>query len=182
MPLHDTESLIVETASAAESLPDPVANAFRTHILVNTGSAIVVWSSVGATPFTNGGGAAVATLSVAPGNSVQVQSDGARWVVKSPVAVARRTFAGTGVTDASGNVTFTFTPPFPVAPVVTHAVQTAITDVTECRIAALSASSVTLNVRRSPAVVILGLSVLQVPIPAAGVTVHCMAALSGQGV
>ncbi|MEV3895302.1 hypothetical protein [Streptomyces anulatus] len=182
MPLRSTEALIVETTSAAESLPDPIAFPQRTHVLVNTGSATVVWSSVGATPFADGGGAPVATLSVVPGASVQVQSDGVRWAVKSPVAVARRTFAGTGVSDASGNAVFTFTPPFPAAPVVTHAVQTAITDVTECRIAALSASSVTLNVRRSPAVVVLGLSVLQVPIPAAGVTVHCMAALSGQGV
>ncbi|MFI0934579.1 hypothetical protein ACH4RG_23015 [Streptomyces sp. NPDC021019] len=182
MALHDSEALHIEAATATESLPDPITVPQRTHVLVNTGAATVVWSSVGATPFTNGGGAAVATLSVAPGNSIQVQSDGARWVVKSPVAVARRTFAGTGISDASGNVTFTFTPPFPVAPVVTHAVQTAITDVTECRVSALSASSVTFNVRRSPAVVILGLSVLQVPIPAAGVTVHCDATLAGQGV
>lgn len=97
-------------------------------------------------------------------------------------AVARRMFAGTGISDASGNVVFNFVPPFPSAPVVTHAVQTAITDVTECRISAISASSVTLNVRRSPAVVVLGISVLQVPIPAAGVTVHCDAVLAGQGV
>lgn len=182
MPLHDTEALHVETTSAAESLPDPTTNAFRTHVLVNTGSAAAVWSSTGATPFTDEAGANVATLSVSPGSSVQVQSDGARWVVKTSTSLARRVFAGTGVSDGSGNVTFAFTPPFPAAPVVTHAVQTGITDVTECRVSALSASSVTFNVRRSPAVVILGISVLQVPIPASGVTVHCEAVLAGQGV
>ena len=92
----------------------------------------------------------------------------------------RRVFAATGVSNASGSVTFTFTPAFPAAPVVTHAVQTAIADLTECRISALSASSVTFNVRRSPAVVVLGISVLQVPQPAVGVTVHCIAVEAGQ--
>ncbi|MCM1964837.1 hypothetical protein [Streptomyces sp. G1] len=182
MSLHDTDALIVEAATATESLPDPTTVSGRTHVLTNTGAVTAVWSSVGATPFTDAGGANVATLSVLPGNSVQVQSDGTRWVVKSPSSVARRIFAGTGVSDGSGNVTFTFTPPFPSSPVVTHAVQTAITDVTECRISALSASSVTFNVRRSPAVVILGISVLQVPVPASGVTVHCEAVLAGQGI
>lgn len=92
----------------------------------------------------------------------------------------RRVFAGTGVTDGAGNITFTFTPAFAAAPVVAHAVQTAITDVTECRVSAISAASVTFNVRRSPAIVLLGISVLQVPVPAAGVTVHCHAVAAGQ--
>lgn len=93
-----------------------------------------------------------------------------------------RVFSGTGVTDASGNVTFNFVPAFAVVPAVTHAVQTAIADITECRISALTAAAVTFNVRRAPAVVILGISVLQVPVPAAGVTVHCHAVAPGQGV
>jgi hypothetical protein len=92
----------------------------------------------------------------------------------------RSIYAGTGVSDASGNVTFTFPTPFLVTPVATHAVQTAITDVTECRISAISTTAVTFNVRRSPAVVILGISVLQVPIAASGVTVHCHVAAPGQ--
>lgn len=99
---------------------------------------------------------------------------------ETPPTPARRLFAGTGTTDASGNVTFTFTPAFAAAPVVTHALQTALSDATECRITALSASSVTLNARRAPAVVVLGLSVLQVPQPLAGAVVHVHAAAAGQ--
>jgi hypothetical protein len=93
---------------------------------------------------------------------------------------ARRIFSGSGVTDGSGNVTFNFVPAFPSVPNVTHAVQTAVSDITECRVSAVSAASVTFNVRRAPAVIILGISVLQVPVPASGVTVHCHAALPGQ--
>lgn len=47
---------------------------------------------------------------------------------------------------------------------------------------ALTAASVTFNVRRAPAVITLGISVLQVPVPAVGVTVHCHAVPAGQGV
>ena len=172
MPMHDTDSLIVEADGAAESLPDPVAVPGRTHVLVNTGAAAATWSSAGATPFLELG-APVATVSIPRGQVKRVQSDGARWVVMAETG--RRITAATGVTDAAGNVTVAFAPPFPAAPVVTHAVQTGIADVTECRVSALSAASVTFNVRRSPAVVVLGISVLQVPVPAAGVTVHCVA-------
>lgn len=180
MSMHDTDSLVVETSTAAESLPDPTTVPQRTHLLTNTGSVTAVWSSVGATPFVDGGGTAVATISVLPGGSSTVQSDGTRWVMKLPTA-ARRVFSGFGVTDAAGNVTFTFTPPFPAAPQVTHAVQTAIADVTECRVTAIAVGSATFNVRRAPAVVLLGISILQVPVPAAGVTVHCHAVTAGQG-
>ena len=180
MPLHDSEEYILENATAAESLPDPTTVGGRTHRLNNTNGASVTWSSTGATPFTDSSGTNVATIIVPAGGSTQVQSDGVRWIVKDD-ALGRRIFAGTGVSDGSGNVTFTFTPAFAAAPVVSHAVQTAITDVTECRVTAISASSVTFNVRRSPAVVILGISVLQVPVPASGVTVHCHAVAAGQG-
>ena len=99
----------------------------------------------------------------------------------APVApTARRVFAGSGVTDAAGNVTFTFTPPFAAAPIVNNAVQTVVTDSTECRVSALSASSVTFAARRSPAVTLLGVSVLQASIPLAGATVHCIATAAGQ--
>lgn len=181
MSVHDSEALIIETATAAESLPDPTTVAFRTHRLSNTGSATAVWSSVGATPFVDAAGANVATISVPAGNMVQVQSDGVRWVVKLDPS-ERRVFSGSGVTDGSGNVSFAFTPAFSSAPKVTHAVQTAITDVTEARVSAISAASVTFNVRRSPSVTILGISVLQTPIAASGVTVHCHAVAAGQGV
>ncbi|MGW5925238.1 hypothetical protein ACWF2L_03190 [Streptomyces anulatus] len=98
-----------------------------------------------------------------------------------PAPAATRVFAASGVTDAAGNITFTFTPAFPAVPVVTHAVQTGVADITECRISAISPVAVTFNARRAPAVVLLGISVLQVPVPAAGVTVHCQATTAGQG-
>lgn len=178
MPLHDTDGLIVETATAAESLPDPTLHAGRTHDLTNTGTVTAVWSSIGATPFVENG-ANVATVSVARGQTKRVHSNGTRWSVE-PYGSNRRVFAGTGVTDANGNLTFTFTPPFAVVPVVTNSVQTALADATECRITALSTSSVTFNARRAPSVVVLGISVLSVPVPAAGVTVHAIAREPGQ--
>jgi hypothetical protein len=175
--LHDTDAYLVEAASAAESLPDPTLWNGRTHLLVNTGTATVVWSSIGATPFQQGG-VNVATVSITRGQALQIQSDGTRWVTKS--SGMRAFHAASGVSDGAGNVVFPIPAGlFAVAPVVTHAVETAITDVTECRVSARSATSVTFNVRRSPAVVILGISVLQVPIPAAGVTVHMVATPAG---
>ncbi|ALO79396.1 hypothetical protein [Streptomyces phage phiSAJS1] len=44
---------------------------------------------------------------------------------------------------------------------------------------ALSASSVTFNARRSPAVTVLGISVLSAPQPAVGFTVHALAIEAG---
>lgn len=98
---------------------------------------------------------------------------------QTPPAPARRVFAATGTTDANGNVTFAFSPAFAAPPVVTHSLQTTVTDATEARITALAAGSVTFNVRRSPAVTLLGISVLQVPQPLAGATVHVHAVDAG---
>lgn len=179
MALHNTEALVIETGGAAESLPDPTTVNGRTHILVNTGFATVVWSSTGATPFLVDGVAA-ATLSLARGTTRTLQSDGTRWAVQ-PTA-ARRVFAGKGVSDAAGNTVFTFTPPFAVAPVVSVGLETTNANATEARVTALSASSCTVNTRQSPGVVILGISVLQVPQPLAGATVHLLAIEAGQGV
>ena len=95
------------------------------------------------------------------------------------VQAPRRMVAAKGVTDASGNVTFAFTPAFATVPVVVNAVETATTDGTETRITALSASSVTFNARRSPAVTILSISVLSAPQPAAGFTIHAVAIEAG---
>ena len=99
-----------------------------------------------------------------------------------PVSVpaARRVFAASGVSDASGNVVFTFTPPFAAVPVVTQAVQTTNANATEARVTALSASGCTVNVRQSPGVVVLGISVLQVPQALVGATVHLHAVDAGQ--
>lgn len=177
MPLHDATSYVIEAFTAAESLPDPATLNGRTHLLVNSATVTVVWSSTGATPFMQGG-VNVASISLTRGQAVQVQSDGTHWVVKS--SGMRPLYANTAVSDVSGNATFAIPAGlFAVAPVVTHAVETAITDVTECRVASRTATSVVLNVRRSPAVVILGISVLQVPIPASGVTVHMTATPAG---
>jgi hypothetical protein len=181
MVLHNTDSLVVETATATESLPDPATVPGRTHIVTNTALVAATWSSSGAggTPFTVDG-LNVATLSVPAGRLRQLQSDGTRWIV-APTA-SRRVFSSSGVSDASGNVTFTFTPAFSVVPNVVQGVQTAVTDVTEARITALTTSSCTVNVRRAPSVVILGISVLQVPQPLVGATVHLHAIEPGQGV
>lgn len=177
MPLHDTDSLVIETATAAESLPDPTTVGGRTHDLTNTGLSAAVWSSTGATPF-QVDGANVATLSVPAGGVLRVHSDGTRWV-QVRASGFRRIVAAKGATDASGNVTFNFVPPFPTIPVVTNAVEASTADGTETRITALSASSVTFNARRSPAVTILGISVLSAPQPAVGFTVHAMAIEAG---
>lgn len=181
MPFN-TDSYILESAAAADSLPDPTTVSSRTHWLTNTGSVATVWSSVGATPFTDASGTNVATLTVPAGGAMQVHSDGVHWVVTSSSTAQRRVFAGSGVTNASGDVTLNFVPAFPSTPDVTQAVQTTNTNVTEARITALSASSVTVNVRQSPAVVVLGISVLAVPQPLAGATVHVLATLPGQGI
>lgn len=179
MALHDTEALIVEAATAAESLPDPATVLGRTHELANTGTATAVWSSVGATPFLMDGVPA-ASLSVPAGRARRVQSDGTRWVV-APTA-SRRVFAAKVVSDGSGNAAFTFTPAFAVAPVVSVGLETGNTNATEARVTALSGSACTVNVRQSPGVVILGISVLQVPQPLVGATVHLIAIEAGQGV
>ncbi|MDX3237215.1 hypothetical protein PV392_16355 [Streptomyces sp. ME03-5709C] len=62
---------------------------------------------------------------------------------------------------------------------ISHATQSAVADLTECRITALSAAAVTFAVRRSPAVTLLGIAILQVPQAAPGVTVHCTAVEAG---
>lgn len=181
MPFN-TDSYILESAAAADSLPDPTTVSSRTHWLTSTGSVATVWSSVGATPFTDASGTNVATLMVPAGGAMQVHSDGVHWVVTSSNTTQRRVFAGSGVTNASGDVTFTFTPPFPSIPSVTQALQTASTSATEARVTALSASSCTINARGSAVVVVLGINVLGAPAPLVGATVHLHAMEAGQGI
>lgn len=180
MSLHDTDSYIVEAATAAESLPDPTLWNGRTHLLVNTGTVTVVWSSTGATPFLQGG-AAVATISLLRGQALQLQSDGTRWVVKS--SGMRPFFAGTGVTDAAGNVTFAFPAGlFAAAPVVDVAFQGAASaSPVDYRITALSATSCTVNVRQSLATVValIGLTILAASVNLAGATIHLIATPAG---
>jgi purine-cytosine permease-like protein len=173
MPLHDVDSLAIETSTTAESLPDPTLWNGRAHDLTNTGTASAVWSSIGATPFLVVG-SPVATLTVARGATIRVQSDGTRWVVIRPYGT-RRLIADKGTTDASGNTTVTFTPAFSTVPVVTAALETSNTDVTDLHITALSTSSVTFQARRTPTTVVLGVTVLGTTVPLVGATVHIMA-------
>jgi hypothetical protein len=181
--LRDTTALIVENGNSdlTPSLPDPATVSGRMHILCNESTGTAVWSSSGSggTPFTDDG-VNVATLSVPPGRLRVVNSDGVHWVALAPAN--RRIFGGSAVSDASGNAVFTFTPPFPAVPDVAQAVQTVVTDITEVRVTALSASSCTVNVRRTPSVVILGIPVLGAPAPLVGATVHLVAVEPAQGV
>lgn len=180
MSLHNTDALIIEAGGAGESLPDPTTVAGRTHELKNNANVAQTWSSVGATPFVVGGVNST-TLVLAVGQEARLYSNGTRWVVLS--VVSRREFAGNGVTDAGGNVTFNFIPPFSVVPeAVSQIGPSADTALVEARLTSLTAAAATFNVRRSPSVVILGISVLQVPQNAPGVTVHCIATEPGQGV
>jgi hypothetical protein len=180
--LHDTDALVIETTTATENLPDPATVNGRSHDLTNTGTVGVAWSSVGALPFTDASGTNVATITVLPGDTVRVQSQASKWKVIVPSGSVRRIFAGKAVSDAAGNVTFNFTPPFSSVPVVQTTLETTNTNATEARVTALSASSCTVNVRQSPGVVILGISVLQVPQPLVGATVDLNAVTPGQGV
>lgn len=180
MTLRDTDSLIVETgADLTPSLPDPTTVNGRTHLLVNTGTASAVWSSVGATPFTVDG-VNVASMTVIAGRARAAHSDGVHWVVAPDVS--RRIYAGSAVSDGSGNAVFTFSPAFAGVPDVAHALQTANANATEARVTALTASSCTVNARQSPSVTILGFSVLQTPQALTGATVHLLAIEPGQGV
>jgi hypothetical protein len=181
MTLRSSDTLILETSGdLTPSLPDPTTVPGRTHDLTNTATSNAVWSSTGATPFLVDGVSA-ATLTVLAGRARRVHSNGSQWVV-APTA-ARRVFAGSGVTNASGVVVFNFSPAFPVVPVAVAQVgPSGDTALIEARITALSASSCSVNVRRAPGVTLLGLQILEVPQNAPGVTVQLVAVEPGQGV
>ncbi|MFF4385617.1 hypothetical protein ACFY0G_02305 [Streptomyces sp. NPDC001552] len=180
MSLHDTDAYIVETGTVAESLPDPTTVNGRTHLLENTGTGTVVWSSVGATPFQQGG-VNVATISLARGQAIQVQSDGTRWIAKS--SGMRAFSAATAVTDGAGNAVFAFPAGlFAVAPIVTATPQAASSNSPiDVRVTAISATSCTINVRQAAVinVALIGLSVLVGTTVAAGITVHLIATPAG---
>lgn len=101
----------------------------------------------------------------------------------TPPGAFRRVYAGTAVTDANGDAVFSFAPSFGAVPVAVAQVgPSADTALTEARITALTASSCTVNVRRAPAVTLLGIQILAVPQPAVGATVQLIATAAGQGV
>ena len=179
MPLHDSGSHTVKASSATESLPDPVTVSGRTLDMVNNTAAGTVWSSVGALPF-QVDGVGLATLTVARGATARVQSDGVRWILIRPTG-ARPLFAGAAVSDASGNATFTFPAGlFPAPPVVSTAVQfPASQNPLDYRVTTLTATSCVVNVKQSPTLVVLSLSVLGLAANIAGVTVHLLAVPKG---
>jgi hypothetical protein len=177
MALQATESYLLEVDQAT-TLPDPATVNGRTHQIDNTSTATITITSTGATPFTENG-VNVVSITLARGASKLLQSNGTRWVVINNTA-GRHQFAATGVTDASGNVTFTYATPF-VNPVVEGQIgPSADTALVEGRLTASTTTSCTFNVRRSPSVVILGISVLQVPQNAPGVTVQCFVTEAGE--
>lgn len=179
MTLHDTDCHQLKTASTGETLPDPATVPGRVHDLTNTNASAAVWGSTGATPF-QVDGVNVATLSVPSGASVRVRSDGTHWVLIRPVG-SRPSWAGTSVTNASGDAVFTFPAGlFPSAPAVTAAIQAADSqNPIDFRVTALTATSCTVRCRQSPIVVVLSLSVVGASAPIAGVTVHLHATPAG---
>lgn len=179
MTLWNTDSQTIETATAAESLPDPTTVGGRAHDLTNTGTVTAVWSSTGATPF-QVDGVNVATVSVPRGGVMRVQSDGTHWVQIRPFG-SRASFAGTAVTNGSGDAVFTFPAGlFPAAPIVVAGIQAAgSNNPIDYRVTALTATSCTVNVRQSPVVVVLSVSVVGASSPLAGATVHLLATPAG---
>lgn len=86
--------------------------------------------------------------------------------------MGRRIFAESKTTDASGNATFTFSPPFVSVPVVSIIMEAVGTSLLEARVTSISESSVTINARKSDEITLLSVDVLQKPVPISGVTVH----------
>jgi len=89
-------------------------------------------------------------------------------------------WSGTAVTDGGGNATFNFPVGlFAAPPVVTVEVQGGNGNAKLHKITALSAASCTVNVVQSAGVTLLGIGVLAVATPEAGVTVHVHAMPAG---
>lgn len=97
-----------------------------------------------------------------------------------------KSFRATGVTDASGNVTFNLTAAaFAAAPVIALAFNgAASTSPVDYRVTAVSATSATVHVVQSAATVIalLGLTLLGAAVPLAGATIDLIAMPSGSQV
>lgn len=98
-----------------------------------------------------------------------------------PPGPGLKSFRGSAVSDAAGNATFNLTAAgFAAAPTVTAAIQAAASNQPiDFRIVTLTATSCVINVRQSPVLVVLSLSVLGVAAPLAGVTVHLHAIEAG---
>lgn len=176
MSLHDSEGLVQEAATAAESLPDPTTVNARTYVLSNTGTVTQVWSSVGATPFLVNG-VLSATISIPRGQSLRIQSDGVHWVGKT--SGQPQSFAGSGVTNASGDVTFTFPAAFAVAPDVAVGIEVGGANFYFHKITARSTTAVTVHIDVAATVTVATVVVLAAATAASGVTVNVLAATPG---
>lgn len=177
MTTYDTTAELIRS-SVAFALPDPTTVSGREHLLVNAAAGSIIVSSTGATPFATGG-VNTATITIGAGQAIRYQSDGVRWTARS--SGSRPFSAATAVTDASGNATFAFPAGlFAVSPVVDVAIQfPAGSNPIDYRIVTLTATSCVVNVRQSPTLVVLSLSVLGVAVNIAGVTVHIIATPAG---
>lgn len=156
MTLFNTAAFTLLTADTTPSLPDPATVANRTHQLVNMAATSATWSSVGATPFLQEG-MSVATISVARGSAQLIYSNGTQWVTVNS-AGGHRLFSATAVTNASGIASFSFSPTFAAAPVVTLSVRPSATGTNGhfCEVASLSASAATVQVWEGKGVLIGG--------------------------
>lgn len=174
-----SEALVLEAGTAAETLVDPTTVAGRTVELKNNANVAQTWTSTGATPFVVGGVNA-ANLVLAVGQSARLYSNGTRWVVTGGPG-SRAFFAGTAITTAAGLAVFNFPAgTFAAAPVVEATIQfPSGQNPIDYRVTALTNTSCTIEVRQSPALIVLSLSVLGLSAPIAGVTVHLMATPAG---
>lgn len=178
MALQDTTANII-VVDQASSLPNPNSVTGRTHIILNESTSAVAITSFGVNPF-HMGGADVASVNLPAGVDLNFQSDGAKWQVTGNGA-NRAFFAGTALSDASGNAVFTFPVGlFSAPPIVDESIQfPAGQNPIDFRCTALTTTSCTINVRQSPTLVVLSLSVLGLSAPLAGVTVHLIATSPG---
>lgn len=181
MALQDFPGLDIQVDQAT-TLPDPTTVSGRQNAIYNTALvAVAITSSGPALPFTVGG-VNVASISLGAGQVVVLQSDGVRWQARSS-GFNRSIYAATGVTAASGDVTFTFPVGFfAVAPVVDIAYQgAAAVNPVDFRITALTATSCTVNVRISIGITValLGLTLLGTSTPLSGAIIHLIATNPG---
>lgn len=177
MALHDADVHHIKAADASPTLPDPTTVAGRTLDLTNPTASAAVWGSTGATPF-QVDGVNVATLSVARGASVRVQSDGTHWVLIRPTG-SRPSWAGSQVTGSNGQATFTFPAGlFTVAPVVSATAQPGAlgTNGHFCEVLSVSATSCTVQGWQGRGVLVGGQTT---DLSGAGVTIHLVATPAG---
>lgn len=172
-------SLFIPTGTP-QVLPDPTTVSGQAFSVIDGDDADTTFTSVGATPFSTNG--VLSASVIVPGGAFRsFKSDGVHWVVDTGGSATLKSFRGTAVSDASGNAVFNLTPAaFGVAPVVAASIQAASSNnPIDYRVTALTATSCTVQVRQSPVLVVLSLSVLGVSAPLAGVTVHLDAFLAG---